>query len=204
MKIITVSREFGSGGREVGKRLADELGLAYYDREIITAIAREMDLDEAYVERTLNESVYRSYPVTFAHTLSHMPAVNQNAPQLLARQHKIIKELAAKGPCLIVGRGADAVLEEHEPFKIFVYADMPSKIARCRQKADEKLTDKELERKIRQIDKGRSDNHDFVANYRWGDKKGYHLCLNSTGIRIKDIIAPLAAYAGLWFAGKET
>lgn len=201
MKIITISREFGSGGREIGKRLADTLNICYYDREIITAIAEKSSLEENYVERTLDSGVLKHYPVTFYRTIAHIPTITNNAPSLLAQQHKVIKELAAKGDCVIVGRGADIVLEEYQPFKLFVYADMAAKIERCRKSAvlDEKLTDREFERKIKQIDKARASNHNFISSLDWGDKSGYDLCINTTEIEIKSIILTIAAYAQNWF-----
>lgn len=200
MSIITVSREFGSGGRELAKRLSDTLGMAYYDHEIITAIAKEAKLDEKYVERTLESMAFNNYPITFSRTFSGISAVNTITPQLFAVQHKIIRELAEKGDCIIVGRGANAVLREYHPFSIFVYADMASKITRCKQRAaeDEKLSDKEINKKIKQIDKDRAKNYYLVSNARWGDKSGYDLCLNTTNINIKEFTLIIAEYAKRW------
>ena len=201
MRIITVSREFGSGGRELGKRLADALGITYYDREIITAIAEKSTMDEDYIERTIENGLLKQYPVTFSRTFAYMPAIVGNAPGLLAQQHKVIRELAAKGDCLIVGRGADAILAEYAPLKLFVYADMAAKKERCRRRAadDESLSDRELERKIRQIDKARAMNHDIVSPYKWGDKLGYQLCINTTDIEIRTAVPLIASYAEYWF-----
>ena len=142
MRIITVSREFGSGGREVGKRLADELGFAYYDREIVTEIANKHELDEAYVEKTLNSGFFRSIPIHFGRTFSYSPTMMANSVSLFVEQHKIIK----KGDCIIVGRAADIVLKEYNPFNLFVYADMDSKIKRCqeRAKAGENISAREM------------------------------------------------------------
>lgn len=206
MRIVTVSREFGSGGREVGKRLADALGMEYYDREIISAIASEANMDAGYVEHLLESGLHYSYPLTFSHTLSINYFLNSNAPQLLGIQHKIIKELAEKGDCVIVGRGADAILEEYKPFRIFVYAETEAKMARCRSRAsaDEHLSDRELERKMRQIDKNRADNHDLIASTRWGERTAYDLCVNTTNVNIKEIISPIAEYAKHFFGEKES
>lgn len=202
MRIITVSREFGSGGREIGKRLSDELGISYYDREIITAIAKEMELDEGYVEHTLDSGISQRFPITFSRTLCLGLNNNNVAPLIMAKQHKIIKELVKKGDCVIVGRGADAVLREYEPFKIFVYADMNSKIERCKARGDENLTDKELEKRIRQIDRQRADSYKIVSPVSWGDKKEYNLCVNTTGLDIKDMAKVVAQYANMWFEVK--
>lgn len=201
MKIITVSREFGSGGREVGKRLADELGIAYYDREIITKIAENSSLDEQYIENVLNRGIVRDFPITFSHSFAIIPTFKSNVSTLLAEQNKVIRSLAEGGDCVIVGRNADTILAEMNPFKLFIYADMDSKVKRCRERAseDEKLTDRELIKKIRQIDKARAETHDIIAATSWGAKEGYHLCVNTTGIEIKQIIPQIAAYSEHWF-----
>lgn len=201
MKIITVSREFGSGGREIGKRLADELGVSYYDREIISAIAEKSSLDEEYVENIIEGGIKRTYPITYSHTFSYMPALMGAAPGLISQQHAVIKELAAKGDCVIVGRGADIILEKENPFKLFVYADMKSKIARCRSRetGDEILSDKELERRIKRIDKARKESHDILSPYSWGERQGYNLCVNTSGTEIKAIVPSIADYIKIWF-----
>ena len=204
MKIITVSREFGSGGRELGKRLADELGFAYYDREIIMGIAKKCAMDEDYIERTIENHSMRRYPITYARTFSAIPSFSvDQASLLLVQQGKVIQELAAQGNCVVVGRGADKILKEQNPFKIFVYADMPSKIARCRARAagGEKLTDREMERKIRQVDRARADTYSLISSADWGDPHNYNLCINTTGTDLKRIIPLLSAYAREWKEG---
>lgn len=205
MKIITVSREFGSGGREVGKRLADTLGFAYYDREIITAIAEKSSFDEEYVERAVEGGMRFNYPMTISHTFSYIPSVSTVTPNLISHQHEVIQGLAAKGNCVIVGRGADVILEDKNPFKLFVYADMESKLARCRSRAraGENMTDKALERSIKKIDKDRASSHGVLARYPWGDRRGYNLCLNTTGIEISTAIPHIAAYITEWFNSQK-
>lgn len=198
MRIITLSREFGSGGRELGKRLADYLNFAYYDKEIITAIAQQGNLDEGYVQRILEGGTQRSFPITFGRTFSFRN--QQAATSLLILQQKILKELSAKGDCIIVGRGADVVLESNNPFNLFVYADMDTKIKRCSHYADEKehLTEKELQTKIRRIDQQRRQYYELCSGKRWGEKKNYHLCINTTGLTIKEMTPFVAEYAKLW------
>ena len=97
MSIITVSREFGSGGREVGKRLADALGYAYYDREIVAAIAAKTKLEEGYVASALEGGMFRNIPIHFGRTFSYSAAVLGSTTNLFVEQHKILKELAEKG-----------------------------------------------------------------------------------------------------------
>ncbi len=197
MRIITVSREFGSGGREVGKRLADELGFAYYDREIVTEIAKKNELDEAYVEKTLNSGLFRNIPVHFGRTFSYTPSMISNSVNLFVEQHKIIKELAKKGDCIIVGRAADVILKDYKPFNLFVYADMDSKIKRCQERAaeGESVTARDMEKKIRKIDSERAKYYEFFSSTAWGDKAGYNLCVNTTGVEIKRMVPVIAEYA---------
>ena len=148
MNIITISREFGSGGRELGKRIADILGYSYYDREIITAIAQKHDFDEKYVENILESKFPFTMPITYGRTFSYTDATGQQAIQLLSTQYKLIREFASKGNCVIVGRCANVILEEFDPLNIFFYADMESKMQRCRERApeNENLRDIELKR----------------------------------------------------------
>lgn len=202
MSIITISREFGSGGRELGKRLADELGFAYYDREIVTAIAQKTQMDEGYVANALEGGLFRGVPIHFGRTFSYTTSLMTNTTNLFVEQHKIIRELAAKGNCIIVGRAADAILEEYNPLNLFVYADMPSKVARCRDRAPEgeNLTERELIRHIKKIDAERARYYEMFSDTRWGSKEGYHLCVNTTGRQIKKLVPALAQYARCWLA----
>lgn len=202
MKIITISREFGSGGRELGKRLADCFGIAYYDTEIITEIAKQTNLDENYVS-TISEKGVPSFNFHFGHTFG--ATINQTAMDVVVAQHKVIKELAKKGDCVIVGRCADKILEEYKPLKIFVYADMDSKIKRCREKnsADSCLDDKQLAKKIKSIDSGRKKMHEFISGGEWGEMKQYDLCINTTGVSIKEITPCVYEYANVWFKCKK-
>lgn len=203
MKIITISREFGSGGRELGKRLADVLGFSYYDKEIISAIAKESNFDEQYVEETLLRGLTPNYTLTFGHTFAFGPdPIMQNELKILNLQQEIIKELAKKGDCVMVGRTSGSILEEdYDPLKIFVYADLASKLDRCRSRADagEHLTDRELEKKIRQIDEGRARHQRLFTDKKWGARENYHLCINTTGLEIKSIVPAVRDYALTWF-----
>lgn len=202
MKIITISREFGSGGRELGKRLADQLGFDYYDREIITAIAQKYELDENYVEEALDKDLLKDIPITYGQTLSYViPCTPYSTTLLLAEQQKVIQMLASRRDCIIVGRSADVILENYDPFRIFIHADMESKIRRCRQRAtgDEHLTDRDLAKDIRKVDKARASHHEMFSEIPWGDKRGYDLCINTTGTDPKALVPAIAEYARCWF-----
>ncbi len=194
-KIITIGREFGSGGRELGRRLSEELGIAYYDQEIIREISKRTSLSEKYVQAIMDHYPVFSYPIHIGR--SFYPTVNPMFEQTMSvyqEQTRIITELAAESDCIIVGRCADYILKEYNPFRIFVYADMESKMKRCRQKApeDEKLTDRELRQKITGIDKKRAKYYEFYTGQSWGNKLNFDLCINTTQTVIKDIVPAIA------------
>ena len=204
-KIITISREFGSGGKEIAKRLADELGYAYYDSEIIKLLAKETNMSEEYIKNISERGVY-PYAFQFAKSFAMYSTMQNNQTEILVKQAKILKEIAQKGDSIIVGRGADTILKDYNPMKIFVYANLESKINRCRQKAkeDEKLTDKELEKKIKNIDKNRKELNNLISNTEWGNKENYNLCINTSNIEIKSIVPSVAMYIKNWFGGNKS
>ena len=206
MRIITISREFGSGGRELGKRLADALGFAYYDREIVSSIAEKCNLDEGYVENVLRKGLTINVPVTFGHTFYfYSDPTSENELKVLNTQQQIIKELALRGDCVMVGRSSGIILEKYNPLRLFVYADMEWKVKRCRERAsaEEHLTDRELEKKIRQIDAGRARHQKLLTDRKWGAPEGYDLCINTTDLEIKKIIPGLKEMALCWFDQQE-
>ena len=206
MRIITISREFGSGGRELGKRLADALGFAYYDREIVSSIAEKCNLDEGYVENVLRKGLTINVPVTFGHTFYfYSDPTSENELKVLNTQQQIIKELALRGDCVMVGRSSGIILEKYNPLRLFVYADMEWKVKRCRERAsaEEHLTDRELEKKIRQIDAGRARHQKLLTDRKWGAPEGYDLCINTTNLEIKKIIPGLKDLALCWFDQRD-
>jgi len=202
MKIITISREFGSGGRELGKRLADALGIPCYDHEIIEMIAKENGFDERYVANVSEKSIEAAYPLTIGHRFAMPPMqIMDQSIRVATAQRKIIENFAEQGDCVIVGRCADVILADMKPLNLFVYADMPSKVERCMERAPEgeNLTANELERKIKQIDKQRTQHHQMYSDTKWGNKEGYHLCINTSGKEIKKLIPALVQFVNDWF-----
>lgn len=199
-KIITISREFGSGGRELGKRMADELGYAYYDRETVTEIAKRIAKDETYVSTAFEKGVFLGIPIHYNQTLAYVSPQEQDKIDLLVETKNLLTEFAEKGNCIIVGRAAGVFLQEYNPFNIFVYADMAHRIQRCMNRANEheSYTEQEFENKIRQIDKDRANYYGLVSKNPWGDKSGYHLCVNTSDKEIKQLAPMVAAYAKAW------
>lgn len=203
-KIITISREFGSGGRELGKRLAESLGMAYYDREIITVLAEKSGLAEEYIESVSERGVPRYYPITYARTLTMLPTFSEPHIKVLQEQNRLLQELAGKSDCVIVGRCADVILREYQPLNLFVYASLESKMQRCRLREEkDHYTDRELKRRMAQIDSGRARYRELIDGSRWGDKSIYHLCINTTGLEIKALIPAVREFAACYFDGKK-
>lgn len=202
MKIITISREFGSGGRELGKRLAEYLGVDYYDSEIISAVAQSSGMDAGYVESALSNHGWREYPVTFRHTIGSPVHFQPDLVDLLLEQKKVIENIAAMGKdFVIVGRNADVILQQYAPFNMFVCAEMGAKVQRCMDRAPEgeNLSEKELVRKIRQIDKGRARTREILTGAKWGQSSAYHLTVNTTDWSIKALVPAVAAFVESWF-----
>ena len=194
-QIITISREFGSGGRELGRRLSEILHFAYYDQEIITEIAKRTDLAEDYVRQVTESRPMISYPIHIGVTFqsARNEAIAQKAA-VFQEQCDLLKELAEKSNCVIVGRSADNILSAYAPYRIFVYSDLESKMARCRLKGKEEqeLSEHELKRQIRAVDKRRAEYYNFLTGQTWGDKENYDLCINTANRSIKKMAPGLA------------
>ena len=205
MRIITISRQFSSGGRELGKRLADILGWDYYDKEIIERLSQEQGLDSDYVSNILTTHQWNTLPLTYQTSFSDPIFSPDTETNLLIRQREIIEEIAKAGnDCIIVGRDADIILSEYRPFRIFVCAELENRIERCRRQEEtkpenERLSDKELERNIRQIDKGRSQIRELLTGLPWGDSSAFDLSVNSSGWEIKALAPAVADFALKWF-----
>ena len=195
-RIITVGREFGSGGREFGRRLAEELRMEYYDREIIAEIARHTSLSEEYVRQVVEQKPHRLYPITVGQSLAYQEAYPMRQLQAVYQaQSSIIHEMAAKSPCVIVGRCADYILRDEKPFRIFVYADLDSRVRRCMERAakNEKAMDERQMRKyIQRVDRDRARYYSEYTEQEWGDRNNYDLCVNTTGVVIQEIVSCVA------------
>lgn len=195
MKIITISREFGSGGREIGKRLADYLGYDYYDREILTAIAENKGYDTKYVEGTLERNNMASIvPLHFGSTFAYA-SVSQTRTELLIEQKKVIENIAKEGrDCIIVGRNADVILADYHPYSIFVCADMESRVKRSMLREEGGLTAREIERNVKRIDRERAKLRAMITDSPWGSPTSYNLTINTTGNDVKKLARDLSDF----------
>ena len=204
--IITISREFGSGGRELGKRLAEALQIPCYDNEIIEMIAKEHGFNEEYVANVSEKSIEASYPMTIAQRFAvpFWGEIDQSI-RVAASQRSIIENFAKQGDCVIVGRCADVILSDYHPLNIFVYADTESKVRRCmeRKHEGEELTRSGIERQMKRIDKSRSQHRQMYSDEKWGSKESYHMCINTSGREIKTMVPSIAQFCKDWFLEKE-
>ncbi len=185
-KIVTISRTFSSGGREVGKRLADLLGYAYYDKELIGLIAEQTGFSKEFVEKYSEGQFSRAYPIHVARTFT-VPYPTPSE-QLQVAQASILKKIAAEQDCVIVGRRGDYILRKENPLKVFIYSsDMMQRVKRCQEKVPEDalLSGKELQKKINQIDKTRSRYYNFYTAQEWGEMHNYNLCIDTSIIDVK-------------------
>lgn len=196
-QIITIGREFGSGGRELGRLLAEKLKIAYYDQEIITEISKRTSLAEDYVQHLVEQAP--AFPFAIHVGRSFYPTVNPVLEQRAAiyvEQHKLLQELSDQSSCVIVGRCADYILRDKTTFRLFVYADYESKLRRCRERAapEERLSEQEMKRKMAEIDKERARYYEFYSDQKWGARQNYDLMVNTSYADLEKIAAAISRY----------
>ncbi len=205
VKIITVSRQFGSGGRELGKRLADRLGWDYYDREIIQALSREQNLDPEYVRAALSTHGWHHYQLTYRNSFQQYTAGAWHRTEMLVKQREILQEIAREGnDCVIVGRDADVILREEHPFRVFVCADLEARVQRCmryeeKKEPAERLSEKEILRNIRRIDRDRRRTREILTGISAAEGTGFDLTVNAAQWDIKKLAEAVAEFSGRWF-----
>lgn len=191
-KVITISREFGSGGRELGIKLAEELKVPFYDKELIGLSAEECGLSEEkflrYFEKipelqnSLDQQIYNPFSLSYEVPMSD---------QVFLAQARVVKKLAEQGPCIIVGRCADRVLDDS--IDIFVYAKMEDRLKRMNSLNTG--TDPEtMENRIREVDKKRKEYYQYYTGCEWGKAQNYHLCLDSGLAGVKGCFHTAMAY----------
>lgn len=180
-KIITISREFGSGGKYIGILVAKKLGIPFYDKDIIEKIAEESGLVNDFIKRV---SEYAPSKSIFAYSFLGRNASGESLEdKVFVLQKKVIRELADKGPCVIVGRSADYILEDYDTMDVFIYADMKEKIERTMN--FKSLSKREAEKLIKETDKRRSINYKYYTGKTWGEYTNYTLMLNSTQLGVE-------------------
>jgi len=202
--IITIGRQFGSWGLDIGKRLAEEYGVKLYDKEMLTIAAKESGLSEelfkTHDEKPTNSFLYSLVMDTYslgysAGTFADMP-INH---KVFLAQFDAIKKIASEGPCVMVGRCADYALEGYDNvINIFIYADMETRIRKVTEyhqaNFNEVLSPAKAKDMIIKEDKKRANYYNYYTNKEWGDAKGYDLCLNSAKLGVEGCVKAIMEY----------
>ena len=176
-RIITISREFGSGGRFIGEEVAKKLGIAYYDKNIIGQIAEKSGLSPEYIQENAELSPKKGL---FAYAFSGRDITGKSVEDMVYEvQRNIILELAEKEPCVIIGRNADYILKDRDDvLNVFIHGDMLEKIKRITGFFN--VEEKEAVKMMADTDKRRRTNYNFYTDQNWGKASNYTLCLNSS------------------------
>ena len=176
-RIITISREFGSGGRFIGEEVAKKLGIAYYDKNIINQIAEESGLSPEYIQESAELSPKKGL---FSYAFAGRDITGKSVEDIVYEaQRKVILEMAEKEPCVIVGRNADFILRDRDDvMNVFIHGDLPEKTERiCRLY---NVSEQEAVKMMEDMDKRRRTNYNFYTDQKWGKASNYTLCLNSS------------------------
>lgn len=196
--VITISREFGSGGREIGQKLAARLGIQCYDKELLEEAAKQSGIcedlfhkhDETYTGSLLYSLVMGSYPASSDGKIYADMPLNH---KIFLAQFDAIKSIAEKGPCVIIGRCADYVLADFCPtIDLFIYGNMPQKKKRILERYD--IEKNKAEDFIKKTDKRRASYYNYYSDRKWGVATHYDLCVNSSEIGIDKTVDLLEAY----------
>ena len=201
--VITIAREFGSGGREIGRKIASDLGIAFYDEELINMVATENNLTPGYVEQheqnissqLLYEFIMQDFTVPIEKSLSSDDA-------LFVAQSKVIRKVASQHSRVIVGRSANYVLQDYERcFNIFLHADWDSKLKRIINEYGEPAD--KAESKLRRINKARANHYKAYTGRTWNDSKNYDLCLNTSILGIDEACKIIEKTAKIYLKRKD-
>ncbi len=176
-RIITISREFGSGGRFIGEEVAKKLGIAYYDKNIINEIAEESGLSPEYIQENAELSPKKGL---FAYALAGRDITGKSVEDMVHEaQRKVILDLAEKEPCVIIGRNADYILKDRDDvLNVFIHGNMPEKTQRIIRLYN--VDEKKAVKMMADTDKRRMTNYNFYTEHKWGKASNYTLCLNSS------------------------
>lgn len=182
--VITIGREYGSGGRLIAKTLSEKLGIPFYDKELIQKVAKETGFSETFVRdserRPTGSFLFDLY------TNAHTPSLSE---QVFLAQAKIIREIAEKESCVIVGRCADYVLREQTNcLRVFIYAPIEARIQRAKEVYE--VTENNLQSYVTRRDKARASYYNYFTIGHWGDRQEYDLCINSN-IGLDKVVAIL-------------
>lgn len=193
---ITIGRQFGSGGREIGKKVADALGIDYYDKELLAIAAKESGLSQQFLQ-SYDEKPTNSFLYSLVMGQQNMLGSVQGGAtveQLATKaQRDAVRAVAAKGSCVIVGRCADYILRD-EPglLRVFISSDHDWRIDHVVKR--DGVTEKEAEEKLKKMDKARASYYSFHTDRKWGAAENYDLCINSAKLGTDGAVETILAF----------
>lgn len=195
--VITIGREYGSGGHEIAKRLAKKLDIPFYDKEIAHLVSEKGDLAEKYLLKNEEKAPsYWDFAIPSQNVLStyYYQSVSQT---IFLEQAEMIKELAKKGACIIVGRAADYVLRTIGSINVFIYASLDSRINRkielLKENENKTFEAGEMKKLVKSVDKKRSKYYKYYTSQNWGEKENYDICINTDKFGIDGAVEAIAA-----------
>ena len=176
-RIITISREFGSGGRFIGEEVAKKLGISYYDKDIIGQIAEQSGFSPEYIRENAELSPKKGL---FAYAFSGRDITGKSVEDMVYEaQRNVILKIAEKESCVVIGRNADFILKDREDvLNVFIHGDMPEKVQRICKLYN--VAEANAAKRITETDKRRRTNYNFYTDQKWGMAKNYTLSLNSS------------------------
>lgn len=197
-KVITISREYGSGGREIGEKLANELGIPFYDNELITRAAKASGFAEsafANAETKATNSLLYSIAMGMSAYGSHELGYTSLSldDRIFIAQSDVIRNLAKEGPCVIVGRCADYILKDLDNvINVFIWADLKYRVHRATTMYD--LPENKAEENVLKADKRRANYYNYHSNEKWGKAENYHISIRSDSVGIDKSVEILKSY----------
>ena len=193
-RVITIGREFGSGGHEVGLKLSEKLGIPFYDKLLVSMVAEEGDFAPEYLHE-MEEKVELHIAPFLATRSSYSVYQQPMSDKIFFRQADIIRRLAAEGPCVIVGRCSDYVLEHEkvDALHVFLHAKIEDRIAR-KLRMDTGIAVDNMERHIKATDRRRAKYYRHYTGRVWGARENYHLCLNTSYVGIDGAVDTIITY----------
>ena len=201
--VITIARGYGSGGRTIGKMLSEELGIPYYDRDLLRLASDDSGINEKLFAKA-DEKLKKSLLFKIASNVYKGELIPPDSDEFVSNdnlfnyQAKIIKELAATESCIIIGRCADFVLkDEPNVVRVFVHAPLEDCINTLREMTGK--TEKDIEKQIESIDKHRADYYKYYTGRDWKDAKNYDLCLNSSRLGFDKCVEIVKSYLDIRF-----
>ncbi|MBR4669849.1 MAG: cytidylate kinase-like family protein [Butyrivibrio sp.] len=198
--IITIGRQFGSGGREIGEMVADHFGIKCYDKELLSRAAKESGFCEEMIqnhdERPTNSFLYNLVMDTYSFGYNSSSFVDMPiSHKVFLAQFDTIKKIASEGPCVIVGRCADYALSEFDNvLNLFIYGDEEAKIRRIKERFEDVKSDDKARDMMNKKDKQRQSYYNYYSSKKWGRADSYDLCINSSKLGIEGTVKFIIQY----------